>query len=130
MTVDSFARRNTPSATPARSSTANTELAGFLGVHEAQNALADERRLSHLRRRARLGERFRVFATDRVFETLMREHYLRGLREWVGKKTTNRSLQNFPGSNTFNCFRSSRAASSKPCLVGWISLLHSSSEIT
>jgi glycosyltransferase involved in cell wall biosynthesis len=83
MTVDSFARRQyTVGRSGAIFYRKHPELAGFLGVHELETrTLADERRLAHLRRRARLGERFRVLATSRVFETLMREHYLRGLRD-------------------------------------------------
>jgi glycosyltransferase involved in cell wall biosynthesis len=83
MTVDSFARRQyTVGRSGAIFYRKHPELAGFLGVHELETrTLADERRLAHLRRRARLGERFRVLATHRVFETLMREHYLRGLRD-------------------------------------------------
>jgi len=87
MTVDSFARRQyTVGRSGAIFYRKHPELAGFLGVHELETrTLADERRLAHLRRRARLGERFRVLATNRVFETLMREHYLRGLRDGLGK---------------------------------------------
>jgi glycosyltransferase involved in cell wall biosynthesis len=83
MTVDSFARRQyTVGRSGAIFFRKHPELGGFLGVHELETrTLADERRLAHLRRRARLGERFRVLATNRVFETLMREHYLRGLRD-------------------------------------------------
>ena len=83
MTVDSFARRQyTVGRSGAIFYRKHPELAGFLGVHELETrTLADEQRLMHLRRRARLGERFRVLATNRVFETLMREHYLRGLRD-------------------------------------------------
>ncbi len=87
MTVDSFARRQyTVGRSGAIFYRKHPELGGFLGVHELQTRrLADERKLSHLRRRARLGERFRVLATNRVFETLMREHYLRGLRDGLAK---------------------------------------------
>jgi hypothetical protein len=83
MTVESFARRQyTVGHSGAIFYRKHPELAAFLGVHELETrTLADERRLAHLRRRARLGERFRVLATNRVFETLMREHYLRGLRD-------------------------------------------------
>jgi glycosyltransferase involved in cell wall biosynthesis len=83
MTVDSFARRQyTVGRSGAIFYRKHPELAGFLGVHELETrTLAGEQRLAHLRRRARLGERFRVLATNRVFETLMREHYLRGLRD-------------------------------------------------
>ncbi|HXH94415.1 MAG TPA: glycosyltransferase family 2 protein [Thermoanaerobaculia bacterium] len=83
MTVDSFARRQyTVGRSGAIFYRKHPELAGFLGVHELETrTLANDKRLDHLRRRARLGERFRLLATNRVFETLMREHYLRGLRD-------------------------------------------------
>jgi glycosyltransferase involved in cell wall biosynthesis len=83
MTVDSFARRQyTVGHSGAIFYRKHPELAGFLGVHELETrTLANDRHLAHLRRRARLGERFRLLATNRVFETLMREHYLRGLRD-------------------------------------------------
>jgi glycosyltransferase involved in cell wall biosynthesis len=83
MTVDSFARRQyAVGRSGAIFYRKHPELAGFLGVHELETrTLADGNRLAHLRRRARLGERFRLLATNRVFETLMREHYLRGLRD-------------------------------------------------
>jgi glycosyltransferase involved in cell wall biosynthesis len=83
MTVDSFARRQyTVGRSGAIFYRKHPELAGFLGVHELETrTLANDKRLAHLRRRARLGERFRLLATNRVFETLMREHYLRGLRD-------------------------------------------------
>lgn len=87
MTIDSFARRQyTAGRSGAIFYRKHPELGGFLGVHELETrTLADERRLAHLRRRARLGERFRVLATNRVFETLMREHYLRGLRDGLAE---------------------------------------------
>ncbi len=83
MTVDSFARRQyTVGRSGAIFYRKHPELAGFLGIHELETrTLASDRQLAHLRRRARLGERFRLLATNRVFETLMREHYLRGLRD-------------------------------------------------
>jgi glycosyltransferase involved in cell wall biosynthesis len=83
MTIDSFARRQyNVGRSGAIFYRKHPELAGFLGVHELERRTpASERRLAHLRRRARLGERFRVLATNHVFETLMREHYLRGLRD-------------------------------------------------
>lgn len=83
MTVDSFARRQySVGRSGAIFYRKHPDLAGFLGVHELETRpLATERRLAHLRRRARLGERFRVLATNSVFETLMREHYLRGLKD-------------------------------------------------
>jgi glycosyltransferase involved in cell wall biosynthesis len=87
MTVDSFARRQyTVGRSGAIFYRKHPELAGFLGVHELETrTLADERRMSYLRRRARLGERFRVLATNHIFETLMREHYLRGLRDGLAE---------------------------------------------
>jgi glycosyltransferase involved in cell wall biosynthesis len=89
MTVDSFARRQyTVGRSGAIFYRKHPELAGFLGVHELETrTLADERRIAHLRRRARLGERFRLLATNRIFETLMREHYLRGLRDGLSSQS-------------------------------------------
>ena len=83
MTVDSFARRQyTVGKSGAIFYRKHPELGHFLGVHELETrALAGEAQLSWLRRRARLGEKFRVLARPKVFETLMREHYLRGLRD-------------------------------------------------
>jgi glycosyltransferase involved in cell wall biosynthesis len=83
MTVDSFARRQyTVGKSGAIFYRKHPELGNFLGVDELRTRdLADERQLQRLRRRARLGERFRFLARPRVFEVLMREHYLRGLRD-------------------------------------------------
>jgi glycosyltransferase involved in cell wall biosynthesis len=83
MSVDSFARRQyTVGKSGAIFYRKHPELGHFLGVHElAERTLADERALDKLRRRAHLGERFRLLARPKVFETLMREHYLRGLRD-------------------------------------------------
>lgn len=83
MTVDSFARRQyTVGKSGAIFYRKHPELGHFLGVHELETReLADERKLARLRRRARIGERFRLLARSNVFETLMREHYLRGLRD-------------------------------------------------
>ena len=83
MTVDSFARRQyTVGKSGAIFYRKHPELGHFLGVHELETRpLADERRLRKLRFKARIGERFRILAQPRVFETLMREHYLRGLKE-------------------------------------------------
>ena len=83
MTVDSFARRQyTVGKSGAIFYRKHPELGHFLGVHELETrTLADERRLKKLRFKARIGERFRVLAQPKVFETLMREHYLRGLQE-------------------------------------------------
>jgi glycosyltransferase involved in cell wall biosynthesis len=83
MNVDSFARRQyTVGKSGAIFYQKHPELGHFLGVHElSTRTLASEAQLSWLRRRARLGETFRVLARPKVFETLMREHYLRGLRD-------------------------------------------------
>lgn len=83
MNVDSFARRQyTVGKSGAIFYRKHPELGHFLGVHELQTRrLADDAQLERLRRKARLGERFRPFARPKVFETLMREHYLRGLRD-------------------------------------------------
>ena len=83
MNVDSFARRQyTVGKSGAIFYSKHPELGHFLGVHELETRqLADERQLARLRRRARLGERFRFLARNEVFEKLMREHYLRGLRD-------------------------------------------------
>ncbi len=87
MTVDSFAHRQyTVGRSGAIFYRKHPELAGFLGVHELETrTLADEHRITSLRRRAHLGERFRMLARSGVFETLMREHYLRGLRDGLGE---------------------------------------------
>ena len=83
ITVDSFARRQyTVGKSGAIFYRKHPELGHFLGVHELETRkLADESQLARLRRRARIGERFRLLAQSKVFETLMREHYLRGLRD-------------------------------------------------
>ncbi|HEX8154321.1 MAG TPA: glycosyltransferase family 2 protein [Thermoanaerobaculia bacterium] len=83
MTIDSFSRRQyTVGKSGAIFYKKHPELGHFLGVHELETRkLADERGIAKLRRRARLGERFRFLARPQVFETLMREHYLRGLKE-------------------------------------------------
>lgn len=83
MTVDSFARRQyTVGKSGAIFYRKHPELGHFLGVHELETRkLAGDAQLARLRRRARIGERFRLLARSQVFETLMREHYLRGLRD-------------------------------------------------
>ena len=83
MNVDTFARRQyTVGKSGAIFYRKHPELGHFLGVHELETRrLADERQLARLRRRARLGERFRFLARNEVFEKLMREHYLMGLRD-------------------------------------------------
>jgi glycosyltransferase involved in cell wall biosynthesis len=83
MTIDSFARRQyTVGKSGAIFYQKHPELGHFLGVHELETrSLANEAQLEKLRRKARLGERFRMLARPQIFETLMREHYLRGLRD-------------------------------------------------
>jgi len=83
MNVDSFARRQyTVGKSGAIFYRKHPELGHFLGVHELESRrLANERQLARLHRRARLGERFRFLARNDVFERLMREHYLRGLKD-------------------------------------------------
>ena len=83
MNVDSFARRQyTVGKSGAIFYQKHPELGHFLGVHELETRKpASEAQLSWLRRRARVGEKFRLLARPNVFETLMREHYLRGLRD-------------------------------------------------
>ena len=83
MTVDSFARRQyTVGKSGAIFYRKHPDLGHFLGVHELETRkLLDERHLNRLRRRARLGERFRFLARPEVYEQLMREHYLRGLKD-------------------------------------------------
>lgn len=95
MSVDSFAKRQyTVGKSGAIFFTKHPELGGFLGVHELQTRkLADEKQLSWLRRKARLGERYRLLARPAVFERFMREHYLRGLRD---------GLASVPGSSRFH----------------------------
>jgi glycosyltransferase involved in cell wall biosynthesis len=87
MTVDSFSRRQyTVGKSGAIFYEKHPELGHFLGVHELETrTLADAARLEKLRRKAHLGERFRLLARPKVFETLMREHYLRGLRDGLRK---------------------------------------------
>lgn len=91
MNVDSFARRQyTVGKSGAIFYEKHPELGHFLGVHELETRqLADERRLAKLRRTARLGERFRLLARPQVFETLMREHYLRGLKDGLAGRVAN-----------------------------------------
>lgn len=83
MNIDSFARRQyTVGKSGAIFYQKHPELGNFLGVDEVRaRVLANEDQLTRLRRKARLGERFRFLARPKVFETLMREHYLRGLRD-------------------------------------------------
>jgi glycosyltransferase involved in cell wall biosynthesis len=86
-TVDSFAKRQyTVGKSGAIFFSKHPDLGHFLGVFELDTRkLAGEPELARLRRRAVLGERFRFLAKPQVFETLMREHYLRGLRDGLTK---------------------------------------------
>jgi glycosyltransferase involved in cell wall biosynthesis len=83
MTVQSFARRQySVGKSGAIFYHKHPELGHFLGVIELEkNGLENDRKLRRLDWLARLGERFRVFARPSVFESLMRQHYLRGLRD-------------------------------------------------
>lgn len=83
MTIDSFSRRQyTVGKSGAIFFRKHPELADFLGVNElATRPQPTPRQLSRLRLQARIGETFRLLARPKVFETLMREHYLRGLRD-------------------------------------------------
>ncbi len=87
MTIDSFAKRQyTVGKSGAIFYSKHPELGHFLGVHELETRkLADEKQLARMRRRARMGERFRFLANNHAFETLMREHYLRGLRDGLAE---------------------------------------------
>jgi glycosyltransferase involved in cell wall biosynthesis len=90
MTVDSFARRQyTVGKSGAIFFRKHPELGHFLGVHELDTRpLADDKRLARLRLHAHIGERFRLLARNQVFETLMREHYLRGLKDGLESSLT------------------------------------------
>ena len=81
MTVDSFARRQyTVGKSGAIFFRKHPDLGHFLGVHDPTPAAsADE--MTKLTKRAQWGERLRWLARKDVFERLMRQHYLRGLRE-------------------------------------------------
>ena len=81
MTVDSFARRQyTVGKSGAIFYRKHPDLGHFLGVHDPTPAAA-EGELAALTKRARWGERLRWLARRDIFERLMRQHYLRGLRE-------------------------------------------------
>ncbi len=83
MDVDSFCRRQfTAGRSGAIFFEKHPELGHFLGVHESREKepLAP-RELRRLRLLAKIGERFRPLARATVFDRLMREHYLAGMRE-------------------------------------------------
>ena len=83
MTVASFARRQyAVGKSGAIFYGKHPELRHFLGVQELEDhGLDDDGTIRRLTWLARLGERFRVFARGPVFERLMRQHYLRGMRD-------------------------------------------------
>jgi len=80
MTVDSFAKRQyTVGKSGAIFYRKHPELGHFLGVHDDARLGDDE--IKKLTKRAHWGERLRLLAKNDVFEKLMRQHYLRGLRD-------------------------------------------------
>lgn len=90
ITIDSFARRQyTVGKSGAIFYEKHPELGHFLGVHElSTRPLADDGRMKRLRLLARLGERVSLLARPATFEALMREHYLRGLRDGLRERGT------------------------------------------
>jgi glycosyltransferase involved in cell wall biosynthesis len=87
MTIDSFAKRQyTVGKSGAIFYRKHPDLGHFLGVHELETrTLADDASMKKLRRRARIGEMVRLLASKDSFEQLMREHYLRGLRDGLAE---------------------------------------------
>jgi glycosyltransferase involved in cell wall biosynthesis len=87
MTIDSFAKRQyTVGKSGAIFYRKHPDLGHFLGVHELETrTLADDASMKKLRRRARIGEMVRLLASKESFEQLMREHYLRGLRDGLAE---------------------------------------------
>src|SRR5437660_4330051 len=80
MTIDSFAKRQyTVGKSGAIFYRKHPELGHFLGVHDDARVEDDE--MKKLTKRAHWGERLRFLASNDVFEKLMRQHYLRGLRD-------------------------------------------------
>jgi glycosyltransferase involved in cell wall biosynthesis len=90
ITIESFARRQyTVGRSGAIFYSKHPELGHLLGVHELrEKGLADDSTVSRLEKAARRGERFRFLARPKVFERLMREHYLRGLRDGLAETTS------------------------------------------
>jgi len=88
ITVDSFARRQyTVGRSGAIFFEKHKELGYFLGVHELEHrAVPSGIEMLGLRAMARLGEWSRVLARPKAFEKLMREHYLRGLRDGLAER--------------------------------------------
>jgi glycosyltransferase involved in cell wall biosynthesis len=95
MTVDSFARRQyTVGRSGAIFFEKHPELGHFLGVVELrEKGLAGDGDVARLRFFAHLGERFRIFARPSVFERLMRQHYLRGLRDGLEEEGERRKAR-------------------------------------
>jgi len=87
MTVESFARRQyAVGKSGAILAARHPELAPALGLERlARHRFADDARLAAMRRRAELGERFRLLPSQRAFRKLMGEHYLRGLRDGLAE---------------------------------------------
>lgn len=83
MTVNSFARRQYGvGRSGAIFFEKHPELRHFLGVEELKTRpVPTPWQLRLLTLAAKAGERMRLLARPKVFEKLMREHYLRGLRE-------------------------------------------------
>jgi len=88
MTVDSFSRRQyTVGRSGAIFFEKHPDLGHFLGVVELrEKGLAGDGELARLRLFAQLGERSRLLARPSVFERLMRQHYLRGLRDGLEER--------------------------------------------
>ncbi|HXI11398.1 MAG TPA: glycosyltransferase family 2 protein [Thermoanaerobaculia bacterium] len=86
ITVDSFAKRQYKvGKSGAVFYSKHPELGHFLGVFElTERPPATSAAMFRLRLLARIGERFKPLARPAIFEKLMREHYLRGLREGLG----------------------------------------------
>jgi glycosyltransferase involved in cell wall biosynthesis len=87
-TVDSFSRRQyTVGRSGAIFFEKHPELGHFLGVVEVrEKGVAGKGEMARLRLLARLGESFRPLARPAVFERLMRQHYLRGLRDGLAER--------------------------------------------
>ncbi|MDQ2961579.1 MAG: glycosyltransferase family 2 protein [Pseudomonadota bacterium] len=89
-TVDSFSRRQyMVGKSGAILYEKHPELADLLRVTElVAQGTASDMELRHLRLLAIAGERFRQFARTDVFERLMRQHYLRGLRDGLSASSS------------------------------------------
>ncbi len=93
MTCDSLARRQYTAGKPgAIFYRKHPELGHVLGVHDPTPAASDDEMFS-LTKRAQWGERLRWLARKDVFETLMRQHYLRGLREGLNAEHETRNAE-------------------------------------